>query len=244
MEKHVIWRGVLAGALAGVCAFVWSKIFLEPVIDRAIDFEESAHAGHSHGGESAELFTRGVQSTVGMGFGVLAFSVALGALFAVVFCVVYGRMNNLSARALSALVAAAMLISLWIVPALKYPPNPPATSLEGTITQRTLLYLLMVGLSALCMLAAVYLGHQLSATLGAWNATLAAGAAYVVAVAVLMLVLPGIHETPAAFSATDLYDFRLYGLGTQVIIWAVIGLGGGAMLSRLLDGEHKEQLIA
>ena len=32
-----------------------------------------------------EVFTRGVQANVGMGFGVLAFSVAMGALFAVVF---------------------------------------------------------------------------------------------------------------------------------------------------------------
>lgn len=244
MEKHVIWRGLLAGALAGVLAFVWSKIFIEPIVARAIDFEEHAHGGHDHGGESAELFSRGVQSTVGMGFGVLAFSVALGALFAVVFCVVYGRLSSLSARTLSVLVAGALLISLWVVPALKYPPNPPATSLEETITQRTLLYLLMVGLSALLMVAAVYLGHQLAPKLGAWNATLVAGAAYLAAVAVLMLVLPAIDEVPEAFSAVDLYEFRLYGLGTQVIIWTTIALAGGAMLSRLLDGQREEQLVA
>ena len=90
-----------------------------------------------------------MQANVGMGFGVLAFSVAMGALFAVVFCVAYGRFGNVSARTLSVLVAGAMLISLWVVPALKYPPNPPAISLDETIRQRTLLYLLMVVLSAL-----------------------------------------------------------------------------------------------
>src|SRR5690349_22271024 len=41
-----------------------------------------------------------------------------------------------------------MLVSLWIVPALKYPPNPPAVSLDETIKQRTLLYVLLVVLSA------------------------------------------------------------------------------------------------
>lgn len=261
MEKQVIWRGILAGALAGVFAFVWSKIFIEPIVGRAIEFEdgttaahEAAHHGHSHGGEGAELFTRGVQSNIGMGFGVLAFSVAMGALFAVVFCVAYGRLNNLSARTLSVLIAGAMLVSLWIVPSLKYPPNPPATSLEETITQRTLLYLLMVGLSALFMVAAAYLGHQLAPRLGAWNATLAAGAAYIVAVAVVMLILPAIDEIPGplrdeagniafpGFPATDLYEFRLYGLGTQMVIWTTIGLAGATMLSRLLDRE--EQLTA
>lgn len=253
MEKHIIGRGILAGALAGLLAFVWAKIFLEPIIGRAVDFEEhqaAAHeameaaAGggnaHSHG-EGVELFTRGVQSNIGMGFGVLAFAVAMGALLAVVFCVAYNRVNGLSVRALSARIAGAMLIALWVVPALKYPPNPPATSLEETITQRGLLYLLMVGLSALLMVAAVYLGNQLTPKLGAWNATLAGAAAYIVAVGVVMLVLPTIHETPSSFPADGLYEFRLYSLGTQVVIWATIGLVFGVLAARLLEGKRAAQ---
>jgi hypothetical protein len=250
MEKHIIGRGLLAGALAGLLAFVWAKIFLEPIIGRAVDFEEhrsAAHeameagaGGHDHGG-SVELFTRGVQSNIGMGFGVLAFAVAMAALLAVVFCVAYNRVNGLSVRALSALIAGAMLIALWVVPALKYPPNPPATSLEETITQRGLLYLLMVGLSALLMVAAVYLGNQLAPKLGVWNAALAAAAAYIVAVGVVMLVLPSIDETPSGFSADDLYAFRLYSLGTQVVIWATIGLVFGVLAARLLEGKRTEQ---
>jgi hypothetical protein len=260
MEKRIIWRGILAGALAGVLAFIWSKVFLEPIIGRSIDFEDATSAaheameagahGHSHG-DGGELFSRGIQSTVGMGFGVLAFSVAMGALFAVVFCVAYSRATNLSARATAVLVAAGMLVSLWVVPALKYPPNPPATSLDETITQRTLLYLLMVVLSALLMVAAVYLGNQLTPRLGAWNATLVGAGSYLVAVAVVMLVLPTIDETPGpmrddagnivlgGFPARDLYEFRLFSLGTQVVLFATIGLVGAAMLSRLLDGRRE-----
>lgn len=265
MEKHIIGRGLLAGALAGALAFAFSKIFLEPVIGRAIGYEdgmsaahegmEMAGGGHSHGEAGGELFSRGVQSTIGMGFGVLAFSVAMGALFAVVFAVTYGRVGNVSARALSVLVAGAMLISLWIVPALKYPPNPPATSEAATITQRTLLYLLMVGLSALLMVAAVYLGRQLVPKLGAWNAALVGGASYVVAVAVVMLVLPAIDETPGpmrddagaivfpGFPAGDMYEFRLYTLGTQVVLWTTIALVFGAMISKVLDGRRHESSV-
>jgi hypothetical protein len=262
MEKQIIGRGLLAGALAGLLAFVFAKIFIEPIIGRAIDFEdgtaaaheamEVAAGGHSHGDAGGELFTRGVQSTIGMGFGVLAFSVAMGALFGVVYCVVYGRVGNVSARALSVLVAGGMLISVWVVPALKYPPNPPATSLDETIQQRSLLYLLMVGLSALLMVAAVYLGRQLNSKLGAWNATLVAAGSYIVAVAIVMLVLPTINETPGpivndagtivfpGFPAVDLYEFRLYSLGTQVIMFTTIGLVFAALASRLLEGKREE----
>lgn len=81
-------------------AFLWARVLIEPVIDRAIGFEDGvgeaheamahAHGGHSHG-DGGEVFTRGIQSNIGMGFGVLIFSVAMGALFAVVFCVVYNK---------------------------------------------------------------------------------------------------------------------------------------------------------
>jgi hypothetical protein len=262
MEKSIIWRGILAGALAGVLGFIWSKIFIEPIVGRSIDFEDgtaAAHeametaSGHGHAHEEGgELFTRTVQSNIGMGLGVLLFSVALGALFAVVFCVAYSRISNVSARKLAVLTAGAMLIALWVVPALKYPPNPPATSLDETIKQRALLYLLMVALSALLMVASVYLAFQLTPKLGTWNATLAAGGAYIVAVAIVMLILPTINETPGpmvndagtivfpGFPAVDLYEFRLYALGTQVIVWTTIGLLGAAMLSRLLDSKERE----
>ncbi len=264
MEKRIIWRGVLSGAAAGVLAFVFAKIFIEPVIGRAIDFEggvdearqslEVAAGGHTHE-EGVELFTRGVQSNIGMGLGVLAFSVAMGVLLAVVFCVAYGR-TSLSARALAALIAGGMLVSLWIVPALKYPPNPPAVSLDQTIRQRTLLYLLMVVISAALFVAAIYLRQRLAARLGAWEATLAAAGAYIVAVALLFLILPTIDETPGAirddagriifdgFPADDLYEFRLFALGTQIVMWTTIGLVFGVLASRLLEGKKRDLLAA
>jgi predicted cobalt transporter CbtA len=267
MEKQIIGRGLLAGALAGVLAFVFARIFVEPVIERAIGYEEgigAAHealetaagaAGHSHGEEGGG-FTRAIQMNIGMGLGVLLFCLAIGALFAVVFAVTYGRVGNVSARLLSLYVAGGMLLSAFVVPALKYPPSPPALSLDETIRQRTLLYLLMVVLSVALFAGAVYLGRRLSERLGAWNATLAAAGAYIAASAVLMLVLPTIEETPGpllddagtivyeGFPADLLYEFRLYSLGTQVVIYATIGVVFGVLASRLLEGKRQENLVA
>ena len=260
MEKHIIGRGLVAGALAGVIAFVFARIFVERVIDRVIGFEdgvgaahEAMHGGHEHG---AEVFTRGVQANIGLGFGVIAFSVAMGALFAVVFAVTYGRVGNVSTRVLSLYVAGGMLLSLYVVPALKYPANPPAVSLEETIRQRTLLYLLMVVLSAALFVGAVYLGRQLAERLGAWNATLAAAGSYIAAIAIVMLILPTIDETPGplrdnagnmvyeGFPADDLYQFRLYSLGTQVVMWTTIGLVFAVLAARLLDEKRRDAVPA
>lgn len=265
MEKHLIGRGLLAGAIAGVLAFAFARIFVEPAIDAAIGYEDgvgSAHeameaaagaAGHSH--EHGAGFTRGIQANIGMGFGVLAFSVAMGALLAVVFTVAYGRVGAISARLLSLYIAGGMLLSLYVVPNLKYPASPPALSLDETIRQRTLLYLLMVVVSAALFVGAVYLGRRLRDRLGGWNAALTAAGAYVVAIAVLMLVLPAIHETPGplrddagdivyeGFPADVLYEFRLYSLGTQVVVYATIGLVFGVLAARLLD-RRTERIAA
>jgi hypothetical protein len=267
MEKQIIWRGLLAGALAGVLSFIFSRIFIEPVIDSAIGYEDgigAAHealagaaAGHDHGGAGGfEGFTRTVQMNIGMGLGVLLFSLAIGAIFAVVFAVAYGRVGDISARLLSLYVAGGMLLSVFIVPALKYPPSPPALSLDETIRQRTLLYLLLVALSAALFMAAVYLGRRLNEKLGAWNAALVAAGSYIVASAIVMLVLPTIDETPGpllddagtivyeGFPADLLYDFRLFSLGNQVVIYATIGLAFGVMAEKLLGEKRREHISA
>jgi hypothetical protein len=242
MEKRIIARGLLAGAIASVAAFVFARTFSEPVIDRAIAFEEAHAGGHDHG---VELFTRGVQANIGMGFGVLAFGVAMGALFAVAYCVVYGRFGDLSPRVLSVVLACGMFWSLYVIPFLKYPASPPAVSLDETIRQRTLLYLLTVVLSVVLLAAAVWLGRNLLKRFGAWSASLIAAAAYVVAIAALMMVLPTLDEMPEGFPARVLYEFRLYSLGTQVVLWTVIAVVFGSAVHRLLgESPRRESYIA
>jgi Probable cobalt transporter subunit (CbtA) len=260
MEKRIIWRGLLAGAAAGVLAFVFARIFLEPVIGRAIDYEggrgeaESAMSGvHEH---EMEMFTRGIQANVGMGFGVLAFAVAMGALLSVAFIVAYSRFATASARAQSLVLAASAFVVVYLVPFLKYPANPPSIGDHDTIGKRTGLYLLMIVLSLAFAIAAVWLGRRLLPRLGAWGATLSGIGAYVVVMAVVMLLLPPVSEVPQpllndqgaimypGFPAEDLFHFRLYAVGTQLIVWATIGLAFGALVSRLVDAKERETVPA
>ncbi len=99
MEKRLIARGLLAGAAGAVLAFLFARLFAEPVIGRAIAFEdgrtevEQASGVHEHG---TELFTRGVQANAGLGFGVLLFGVAMGALFAVLFCLTRSQIRTVA----------------------------------------------------------------------------------------------------------------------------------------------------
>ncbi len=260
MEKRIIWRGLLAGGVAGVLTFLFARIFVEPVIGRAIAYEggrsevESALAGgHEH---EMELFTRGVQANAGLGFGVLAFSIAMGALFAVAFVIIYPRFSGLSARALALLMAVAAFVVLYLVPFIKYPANPPAVGDHDTIGKRAGLYLLMIVLSLAYAVAAAWLGRRIESRLGGWNAALSGLGAYLVAVGLTMLVLPTVSEVPQplvsdagtlaypGFPADDLFDFRLGSVGTALVMWVTIGLVAGALIDRFLNSQKREPVAA
>ncbi|MCX4825345.1 CbtA family protein [Streptomyces sp. NBC_01142] len=228
--RALLIRGMLAGLVAGVLAMAVAYFIGETPVDAAIAFEES-HS-HEHGGE--ELVTRAMQSTAGLATGVLVFGIAIGGIAALAFSVALGRIGRFGPRATAALVALGALLTVYIVPFLKYPPNPPAVGDPDTIGQRTTLYFLMVVLSVLLALAAVILGRRLADRLGNWNATVAASAAFVVVIGIAFAFLPSFNEVPKGFPATVVWDFRLATLAIQVTLWTCFGLVFGHLAERLL----------
>ncbi|GGF50407.1 hypothetical protein GCM10011519_25440 [Marmoricola endophyticus] len=206
MEKKLILRGALAGGLGGLLAFVFARIFAEPLIQQAIDYEEGRGeaqekldraAGLAVGGHEHEIFSRTIQADVGIGVGLIVFGVALGALFAVAYVICIGRTGNIRPRALALLVAAAGFVGFYLVPFMKYPANPPAVGNDDTIVQRTQLYLIMVAASLILMFVAVVLGQRLAKRIGTWPASMWAGLGFLVAVGVVMLVLPPLGHLDA-----------------------------------------------
>ncbi len=228
--RALLLRGMLAGLVAGAVAMLVAYFLGEGPVDSAIAFEE-AHS-HEHGGE--ELVSRAMQSTGGLATGVLVFGVAIGGIAALAYAVALGRVGRFGPRATAALVALGALLSVYVVPYLKYPPNPPAVGDPDTIGQRTSLYFLMVVLSVLLAVAAVILGKRLAPRLGNWNATIAAGAGFVVAVGLAFAFLPSFNEVPKGFPATVVWEFRLATLAIQATLWTVFGLFFGYLAERLL----------
>ncbi|MGH3821679.1 MAG: CbtA family protein [Pseudonocardiaceae bacterium] len=229
--RVLLVRGLIAGLVAGLLALVFARIFGEPSIGSAIAFESAQ--GEAAQGEitEPELVSRAVQSSVGLATAVLVYAVAFGGLFSLAFATAYGRVGQLSARATAAVLALVGYLVVYVVPFLKYPANPPAVGNEDTIGQRTGWYLAMVVISVLLAVTAVYLGRRLTSRLGTWNAALAAGVGYVVAVAAAQALLPSINEAPEAFPATVLWDFRVSSLGTQLVLWATLGLLFGVLIT-------------
>ncbi|MCB5163902.1 CbtA family protein [Streptomyces bambusae] len=254
--RGLLVRGMLAGLIAGLFAFAVAYVVGEPPVRSSIAVEEAAaakdagaaggHAGHGAGAgapdsasasaeEEEELVSRPVQSTVGLATGVLVYGVALGGIASLAFSFVLGRVGGFSPRATAALTAAGAFTTVYLVPFLKYPATPPAVGNPDTIGQRTTLFFLMILLSVLLGVGAIILGRRLAPRLGNWNATLAAGAGFVVATGLAFLVLP--DNTDAVkpdFPAALLWEFRVASLAVQLVLWTVFAVAFGALAQRLL----------
>ncbi|NGO11395.1 CbtA family protein [Streptomyces sp. HC44] len=228
--RNLLVRGMLAGLAAGLLALVVAYFLGEPRVDAAIAFEE-AHA-HEHGGE--ELVSRTMQSTAGLSTGVLIYGVAFGGIAALAYCFALGRIGRFGPRASALLLSTAGLLAVYVVPFLKYPANPPAVGNPDTLNQRTTLYFLMVVLSVLLAVGTVILGKRLAPRLGNWNATLAAGAFFVLVVGLAYAFLPSFNEVPEGFPGTLLWQYRLAALAIQVTLWTAYGLVFGFLAERVL----------
>jgi uncharacterized membrane protein len=222
---------MLVGVVAGLLAFGFAEIFGEPQVEHAIAFEE--HMSHSAGATSEPaLVSREMQAGLGLFVGVTVYGAALGGFFSLAFAFVYGRLDHLGPRATSALLALAAYVAIVLVPNLKYPANPPSVGNPETIGLRTQLFFVMLVISVAALVLAAVLARRLSARYGTWNATLIAGAAFVVVIGIVQYALPEINEVPEQFSAVVLWRFRLASLGIQVVLWTTIGLLFGALTER------------
>jgi hypothetical protein len=236
MMRILLVRGMLVGLVAGLVAFLVAKTLGEGSVGAAIGFEEqhaaaeqSAGAVHDHG---PEVFSRTVQSTIGLLTGSVFFALAIGGLFAIAYALVQGRLGRLGARGTAAVVALGGFTGAYLIPILKYPANPPSASNPDTIGSRTGLFFLAIALGLLVVIGAGIAGRQLSGRFGAWNGGILAGIGALVVIGIAYWVLPGVHETPDDFPADVLWDFRIASLAIQAAVWTTIGLLFGALTER------------
>jgi hypothetical protein len=234
----LVFQGLIAGILAGLLAFGFARVFGEPSVEAAVHFEAEQDearsaaeraAGQAVEPEEPEMFTRATQSGIGLLTGVVVVGAGLGALFGVLFALAYGRIGSLGPGATSALLAFFGLLSVYLVPALKYPANPPAVGEPDTIRLRTALYFLMMALSIAATVGAWILGRWLAKTRGAWNGAVIAIVVYLVVMAVVFEALPGVNEVPTNFPAVTLWQFRMASLGLQTVLWGSVGIVFGCI---------------
>ena len=200
---------------AGVLGFIFARIFAEPVINKAIDYESGRDtilaalnraAGRPVAPDGPEIFSRTIQSTIGIATGIIAFSTAIGALIAVAYLVLHGRFN-VRPRNLAWMIAGFGFLGVYLLPFVKYPANPPAIGHTFTITTRGQLYLTMVASSLILLGLAVWLARPLIPRFGMVGATVLAGVAFLVVPRLLIGVLPSLGNLAANVAHSDQFGY-------------------------------------
>ncbi|MBV1687467.1 CbtA family protein [Novosphingobium sp. G106] len=239
MTKDLLWRGMLVGVLAALLSTLFARTFAEPHVDRAIAFE-AMHAAHDpghHADEGPELVSRDTQKGAGLLTAMALYGAAVGGIFALVFAYGYGRWALIGPRSFALLLAAGAFLLIVIVPALKYPPTPPAVGQHETVGLRTAAYFGLIALSIAMAVLAMKIRRVAWEYMDPFNASLCGAAAFIVGIALSQLALPVIDEVPADFPASLLWAFRIASLGTQAVLWAAIGLGFGALADRIIRAQ-------
>jgi len=215
MEIRIILRGALSGFAAGVLGFIFARIFAEPLIGKAIDYESGRDAvlaalNHAAGRPVApdgpEIFSRTVQSTIGVATGIIAFATAMGALIAVAYLVLHGRFS-IRPRNLVWLIAGFGFLGVYLLPFIKYPANPPAIGHTFTIHTRGALYLTMVAGSLILLGLAAWLARRLAPRFGMTGAVVLAAVAFLVAYGVLIGLLPSPGNLAANVAHSDQFGY-------------------------------------
>jgi predicted cobalt transporter CbtA len=212
--RRLLKEGVLAGMAGGGALALVLRLIGEGPIGRAVALEGA-------GGD--EMFSRGTQQLGGM-VAAVVYGAALGAVFAVAYAAVRHRLRATDDWRASVALAAAGFTSVFLLPFLKYPANPPAVGDPDTIAKRTALYLLAVAWS----LVATWGGWR------AWRAFMARGlpvhkaapatlAVWVGLAAVGLVTLPSNPDQVNA-PATLIWQFRLATLAGSATFWSVVGL--------------------
>ena len=230
---------LLSGAIAGTVLGAINQALVEPYIDRAISIETQNAIKEGEVIDPVELqnyrlWQKGGEIAAGTILGM-----SFGALFGVVF--VYSRslllpQSNSNIRK-ALVLAGIMWFVLFLIPALKYPANPPAVGDPETIYYREGLYIGLLAISGFSALGLALLYRKLgSRTPNNKNRIIIVPLIYAAIIVGAFLILP---PNPDKISApVDLVQgFRIASAFTMSIFWGLLGLILGALWDRLRPHE-------
>jgi predicted cobalt transporter CbtA len=232
---------LLSGAIAGTILGIINQALVEPYIDRAISIEAQNAIKEGQVVNPVELqnyrlWQKGGEIVAGTILGM-----SLGALFGIVF--VYSRSlllphSNSNVRK-ALILAGIMWFVLFLIPALKYPANPPAVGDPETIYYRESLYVGLLAISGFSALGLAFLYRKLGSLAASNNRKkriIVVPLIYAAIIIGAFLILP---PNPDEISAPmDLVQgFRIASVFTMSIFWGILGIIFGVLWDRLKPHE-------
>jgi predicted cobalt transporter CbtA len=227
---------LVSGAIAGTILGLINQIIVEPYIDKAVNIE--VQNSIKEGGEAIdpnELVKYRTWQKSGEIVAGTILGISIAALFGIVFA--YSRSSLLqhsnSDTKKALVLAGIMWFVLFLIPALKYPANPPAVGDPVTIYYRESLYIVILAISGFSALGLAFLYRKLKNIPSKKIIVLVIYAAIVTGA---FLILP---PNPDKITAPmDLVlGFRIASGFTMSVFWGLLALIFGSFWDRLKPHE-------
>lgn len=220
---RALMLGVIAGAIAGTALGVYYTFAAEPLIDRAICYEQTGQPECTiEEGEVARVYQRIV-----LFLGSPLLGVALGALFALIYSGFHPYLPGRTTRGKAIGLALIGFFLFPLLPSTRLPPLPPGVANTVATPERDLWYALIVigGLAGVVAGLALY---KYIARDGATSRKVAGGIGSLLLVAGISSIAPllygGSTLEGSALSDPDLLlQFRIVSVAGMALLWLVLG---------------------
>jgi len=223
----------LSGAIAGAVLGIINQVIVEPFIDRAIDIENqnAMTAGELFNPNeyaAYRIWQRGGEIAAGTVLGL-----SIGALFGIVFAYSRDSLPGSTNKKKALILAGVMWLVLFMVPAFKYPANPPAVGDPDTISYRQSIYLGFLAISGFGALGLAHLYRKMGSV---QSKKIIVPVAYAAIMAVAFVAMP---SNPDQITAPmDLIvSFRIASAFTMSVFWGLLGIILGSFWDRLKPHE-------
>jgi predicted cobalt transporter CbtA len=224
---------LLAGAIAGTILGVVNQLAVEPYIEHAIELEMQNTAQSGQVINPAEFaayrfWQKGGEIAAGTILGL-----SIGSLYGIVFAYTRGLVPGSNNKKKALIVAGIMWFVLFLMPALKYPANPPAVGNPETIYYRQSLYIAFLAISGFSALGLAFLYRKV-ASLNINKALIPS--AYAAIMTGAYLAMPA---NPDSINAPiDLViGFRITSAITISMFWGLLGIIFGTFWDKLNPDE-------
>jgi predicted cobalt transporter CbtA len=224
---------LLAGAIAGTILGVINQVVVEPYIEHAIELEMQNTAQSDQAVNPAEFtayrfWQKGGEIAAGTILGL-----SIGSLFGIVFAYTHSSIPGSDNKKKALLVAGILWLVLFLIPALKYPANPPAIGDPETIYYRQSLYVAFLAISGFSALGLAFLYGKM----GSLNTKKAIiPAAYTAIIAGAYMAMPA-NPDPINAPMDLVIGFRITSTITISMFWGVLGVIFGTFWDKLNPDE-------
>jgi predicted cobalt transporter CbtA len=224
---------LLAGAIAGTILGAINQVTVEPYIEQAIELEMQNTAQSGQVINPAEFAAYRFWQKGGEIIAGTILGLSIGSLYGIVFAYTRGSISGNNNKKKALIVASIMWFVLFLMPALKYPPNPPAVGNPETIYDRQSFFVAFLAISGFSALGLAFLYRKMASS----NTKKAIiPSAYAAIMAGAYLAMPA-NPDPINAPIDLVIGFRITSAITISMFWALLGVIFAAFWDKLNPDE-------